>query len=210
MATTFHSDQAAVQQREGCRREALGFDEASVKALESAIAQERSEVACCKDAVDRLACQLAGEALTPPKAAYVYTVSMVSSKNSHAGTRRGLQSHSAELRLTACRGHSPDKPAVTVLRQHRARAGMDFRYTDPAKGFQRASVKGVLGRLVALKDEQHATALEVAAGGKLFQVSQSACRGAVSHGRYSMGILDASSTCCSRRLHAALWCVSWL
>ena len=50
-------------------------------------------------------------------------------------------------------------------------AGMDFRYTDPDRGFKRASVKGVLGRLVELKDSQHATALEVAAGGKLYQVS---------------------------------------
>ena len=47
---------------------------------------------------------------------------------------------------------------------------MDFRYTDPDRGFQRSSVKGVLGRLVGLKNEQHATALEVAAGGKLWQV----------------------------------------
>lgn len=51
-----------------------------------------------------------------------------------------------------------------------AHAGMDFRYADPDKGFKRASVKGVLGRLVELKDSQHATALEVAAGGKLYQV----------------------------------------
>ena len=51
-----------------------------------------------------------------------------------------------------------------------ARAGLDFKYTDPERGFDRGSVKGVLARLVAVKDPAAATALEVAAGGKLFQV----------------------------------------
>ena len=142
-----------------------------MKALEDTITQERSEVARCKDAVDRLSCQLAGGLPTSPQAAYMYTVSMMACRSSQAGARGGLQSHGAELPLTAYWCHnSPDGSAVTVLRQHRACTGMDFRYADPCKGFQRASVKGVLGRLVALKNEQHATALEVAAGGKLFQV----------------------------------------
>ena len=47
---------------------------------------------------------------------------------------------------------------------------MDFQYRDPERGFDRSSVKGVVAKLVRVKDPANATALEVAAGGKLYQV----------------------------------------
>ena len=47
---------------------------------------------------------------------------------------------------------------------------MDFQYRDPERGFDRNSVKGVVAKLVRVKDPADATALEVAAGGKLYQV----------------------------------------
>ncbi|GKY98410.1 hypothetical protein MPSEU_000798500 [Mayamaea pseudoterrestris] len=49
-------------------------------------------------------------------------------------------------------------------------ARLSFQYTDPVRGFDRSKVKGVVAKLVKMKDTAHATALEVAAGGKLFQV----------------------------------------
>lgn len=49
-------------------------------------------------------------------------------------------------------------------------ADLDFRYRDPEAGFRHDRVKGVVAKLVQLKDIQSATALEVAAGGKLYQV----------------------------------------
>lgn len=49
-------------------------------------------------------------------------------------------------------------------------AGLDFRFRDPEAHFDRSRVKGVVARLVSIKDKASATALEVAAGGKLFQV----------------------------------------
>lgn len=49
-------------------------------------------------------------------------------------------------------------------------AGMDFQYKDPERGFDRAAVKGVVAKLVRVKDPTTATGLEVAAGGKLYQV----------------------------------------
>ncbi len=45
-----------------------------------------------------------------------------------------------------------------------------FEYRDPEKGFDRSRVKGLLARLVALKDPSTATAVEVVAGAKLYQV----------------------------------------
>lgn len=48
---------------------------------------------------------------------------------------------------------------------------MDFQYKDPDRGFDRASVKGVVAKLVRVKDPATTTALEVAAGGKLYQVN---------------------------------------
>ncbi|XP_072964208.1 structural maintenance of chromosomes protein 2-1-like isoform X1 [Typha angustifolia] len=49
-------------------------------------------------------------------------------------------------------------------------ANVHFTYRDPVKNFDRSKVKGVIARLVKVKDNSTATALEVAAGGKLFNV----------------------------------------
>eukprot|EP00884_Botryococcus_braunii_P016555 jgi/Botrbrau1/3583/Bobra.0078s0035.1 len=49
-------------------------------------------------------------------------------------------------------------------------AGVNFRYSSPDPGFQKEKVKGVVAKLVRLKDETTTTALEVVAGGKLYQV----------------------------------------
>jgi structural maintenance of chromosome 2 len=48
-------------------------------------------------------------------------------------------------------------------------AQLDFRYTAP-KGFNPASVKGMVARLVTVNDAKASTALEVTAGGRLFNV----------------------------------------
>ena len=47
--------------------------------------------------------------------------------------------------------------------------GSRFRitYKDPVSGFDRSRVKGIVGRLVRVKDMATATALEVAAGGRV-------------------------------------------
>ncbi len=49
-------------------------------------------------------------------------------------------------------------------------AAIDFRYSDPERGFDRSRVKGVVAKLTRVADPATATALEVAAGGKLYQV----------------------------------------
>lgn len=49
-------------------------------------------------------------------------------------------------------------------------AGLNFRYRHPGGDFDAAAVRGPIARLVRLKDPLDATALEVAAGGRLFQV----------------------------------------
>lgn len=46
---------------------------------------------------------------------------------------------------------------------------LNFEYKDPHKNFDRSRVKGLVARLVQVKDPAHSTALEVAAGGKLYQ-----------------------------------------
>jgi structural maintenance of chromosome 2 len=45
-----------------------------------------------------------------------------------------------------------------------------FNYRDPVKGFDRSKVKGLVANLVNVSNSRNATALEVVAGGKLFQV----------------------------------------
>lgn len=49
-------------------------------------------------------------------------------------------------------------------------SGLDFRYADPSPGFDRSKVKGVVAKLVRVADPATSLALEVAAGGKLYQV----------------------------------------
>eukprot|EP00977_Amphora_coffeiformis_P022498 scaffold10909_cov172-Amphora_coffeaeformis.AAC.16 len=48
---------------------------------------------------------------------------------------------------------------------------LSFVYKDPVRGFDRAKVKGLVAKLItAIPDAKYATALEVVAGGRLFQV----------------------------------------
>ena len=49
---------------------------------------------------------------------------------------------------------------------------MNFDYNDPVPNFDRRKVKGVAAQLIALSEEHYpkATALEIAGGGKLFNV----------------------------------------
>lgn len=51
-------------------------------------------------------------------------------------------------------------------------ASLDFEYTDPYRGFDRNSVKGLIANLVHLDPEHQlaATALEICAGGRLYNV----------------------------------------
>jgi structural maintenance of chromosome 2 len=50
--------------------------------------------------------------------------------------------------------------------------GVDFHYAEPHKGFNRSSVKGLVAKLFRIQPdfESYATALEITAGGKLFNV----------------------------------------
>jgi len=45
-----------------------------------------------------------------------------------------------------------------------------FKFSDPVRGFDRSKVKGLVARLIDIKLPKHSTALEVVAGGKLYQV----------------------------------------
>uniref|UniRef100_A0A1D1YJB7 Structural maintenance of chromosomes protein n=1 Tax=Anthurium amnicola TaxID=1678845 RepID=A0A1D1YJB7_9ARAE len=49
-------------------------------------------------------------------------------------------------------------------------ANVDFTYRDPVKNFDKTKVKGVIAKLIKVKDNSTMTALEVTAGGKLFNV----------------------------------------
>ena len=49
-------------------------------------------------------------------------------------------------------------------------SSVQFRYTDPEPGFDRSRVKGVVAELIEVREERYSQAVEVAAGGKLYQV----------------------------------------
>eukprot|EP00899_Mesostigma_viride_P003874 jgi/Mesvir1/13488/Mv16537-RA.1 len=48
--------------------------------------------------------------------------------------------------------------------------GLHFQYSDPYPGFDRARVKGLVASLITVKDPATSTALEVTAGGRLYNV----------------------------------------
>ncbi|KAK9836025.1 hypothetical protein WJX81_006911 [Elliptochloris bilobata] len=81
-------------------------------------------------------------------------------ESAEAALEASVKAEAGEVRR--CRGRV-DELASTL-------SGMDFSYKDPERGFDRGRVKGVVARLVRVKDASAATALEVAAGGKLYQV----------------------------------------
>lgn len=45
-----------------------------------------------------------------------------------------------------------------------------FEYSDPVRGFDRSKVKGLVAKLIQVRDPKHTAALEIVAGGKLYQV----------------------------------------
>ena len=49
-------------------------------------------------------------------------------------------------------------------------ARLQFSYSDPERGFDRSKVKGIVAKLVEVKEPEAASALEVVAGGRLYQV----------------------------------------
>ncbi|GBF88023.1 structural maintenance of chromosomes 2-like [Raphidocelis subcapitata] len=63
------------------------------------------------------------------------------------------------------------KAVRLVQHQHgQLPSSLDFQFKDPERGFDRERVKGVVAKLVRVRDPATATALEVVAGGRLYQV----------------------------------------
>ena len=82
-----------------------------------------------------------------------------------------------ENRLTEIRNQA--QKAVRELTEQRdsLRNGLgrlDFQFSDPVKGFDRSKVKGLVANLISLDEAnaKAATALEVAAGGRLYNVGE--------------------------------------
>ncbi|KAF2076638.1 hypothetical protein CYY_002067 [Polysphondylium violaceum] len=67
------------------------------------------------------------------------------------------------------------EPVVSQLREKvgymsSRLSGIEFTYTDPTKNFDRQKVKGVVANLISLRDADASTALEICAGGKLYNI----------------------------------------
>ncbi|RQM12186.1 hypothetical protein DD237_002827 [Peronospora effusa] len=78
---------------------------------------------------------------------------------------RKLQDRVRELQEKIARGERDADEISSGLSSR-----LDFKYTDPYRNFNRKSVMGVLINLLETKHEWSALALEIAAGGKLYQV----------------------------------------
>ena len=90
------------------------------------------------------------------------------------GKMEGLgYDEAAEAELTK-QQQLQQKEASALQRQERELAqavgNVDFRYSDPEKGFDRSRVKGTVASNLTVKDAANNTALEALAGGRLHQV----------------------------------------
>jgi len=49
---------------------------------------------------------------------------------------------------------------------------LQFKYSDPSPNFDRSRVKGIVAKLIRVKDPRYTTAIEVVAGGRVSFVMQ--------------------------------------
>jgi structural maintenance of chromosome 2 len=56
-------------------------------------------------------------------------------------------------------------------------SGLSFVYSDPETNFDKSKVKGLVANLISVKDSASTMALEVVAGGKLYNVRSGVFRG---------------------------------
>lgn len=88
----------------------------------------------------------------------------------------GLQYDDAEHKSLISRRTELQQKLRALTQQldnlRRSRPGLDFVYSDPSPNFDRNTVKGLVAQLFSIKpeNEKKATALEVAAGGRLYNV----------------------------------------
>lgn len=90
--------------------------------------------------------------------------------------RGGSRSHRRALLCAPKARHTATHTHCTIPHPLLPTA-IDFRYSDPERGFDRSRVKGVVAKLTRVADPSTSTALEVAAGGKLYQVRGGPGRG---------------------------------
>eukprot|EP00051_Salpingoeca_urceolata_P022933 m.381612 g.381612 ORF g.381612 m.381612 type:complete len:1209 (+) comp20043_c0_seq2:233-3859(+) len=78
------------------------------------------------------------------------------------------ESELKEQKLQLERELGPLRDQVDKLRARLS--NLNFSYKTPSKGFDRSAVKGLVAELITVKDSAASTALEVTAGGKLYNV----------------------------------------
>ncbi|XP_065185116.1 structural maintenance of chromosomes protein 2-like [Sycon ciliatum] len=66
--------------------------------------------------------------------------------------------------------HECDRMRTDLQRMEASFPRLSFDYKDPERSFDRRKVRGKAAKLISVPDERHATALEVAAGAKLYNV----------------------------------------
>lgn len=86
-------------------------------------------------------------------------------KLNHEGEFRQLQQKRAALRQEV------DQLKSQISNIEMRHPSISFHYRDPVTNFDRRSVYGVVCRLMKLKDPKFATALEIAAGGKVTTIN---------------------------------------
>jgi structural maintenance of chromosome 2 len=73
------------------------------------------------------------------------------------------KSHQEQMHMASVHGKQERELAASL-------AGVDFKFADPEKGFDRSRVKGTVGMNLRVPNAAHSTALEALAGGRLHQV----------------------------------------
>ena len=91
------------------------------------------------------------------------------SSSSSSSSTKSLSLSSLETLVSRLRDElSSSHDALSLLTAKLSR--IDFPYVSPTKDFDRSKVKGLVARLIKIKDNTMCRAIEITAGGKLYQV----------------------------------------
>ncbi|XP_022736181.1 structural maintenance of chromosomes protein 2-1-like isoform X3 [Durio zibethinus] len=158
---------------EKCLEDQLGDAKVAVGAAETELKQLKTKISHCEKELGEKTRQLMSK-----------RVEAVDVENELNSRTKGVEKVKIELESLPCK-----EGQMEALQKDRASeleliqklkdgvrdllaqiANVQFTYCDPVKNFDRSKVKGVVAKLIKVKDSSTMTALEVTAGGKLFNV----------------------------------------
>ncbi|XP_051143191.1 structural maintenance of chromosomes protein 2-1-like [Andrographis paniculata] len=158
---------------EKCLEDQLGDAKIAVGRAETELKQLQTKVSHCEKELEEKRTQLIstrekGSALETELDSKRKDVEQVKSSLESLSYKENIMEELQKDRATELEMVQKFKEEARILSSQLS--NVEFSYNDPEKNFDRSRVKGVVAKLIKVKDKSAMVALEVAAGGKLFNV----------------------------------------